>query len=180
MPVHLIITMIKCIRTSRLSIKNSRSELTWRGRPVLCTSASATHEGFSGGQGLYIYIYIYIYVCIYAGGLHEQDDPFWAHAESGAGFVFPRILVYLVMHDSGKVSLEHLLLSRYPSQSVEPTTPESITCMLGVRRGAPRCGLIVLLYCKVTHPYITCFSVERARLEQLECPCEYWAWNQSR
>ena len=27
-----------------------------------------------------------------------------------------RILAYLVMYDSGKVSLEHLLLSWYPSQ----------------------------------------------------------------
>jgi hypothetical protein len=28
-----------------------------------------------------------------------------------------RILVYLVIHDSGQVSLEHLLLSRHPSLS---------------------------------------------------------------
>jgi len=31
---------------------------------------------------------------------------------------FLRILVYLVIYDSGKVSLEHLLLSRHPSQIV--------------------------------------------------------------
>ena len=30
-----------------------------------------------------------------------------------------RILVYLVIHDSGWVSLEHLLLSWYPSQSLD-------------------------------------------------------------
>jgi len=29
---------------------------------------------------------------------------------------FLHILVYLVIYDSGEVSLEHLLLSRYPSQ----------------------------------------------------------------
>jgi len=39
---------------------------------------------------------------------------------------FVRILVYLVMHDSELVSLEHLLFSRHPSQSVEPTNPASI------------------------------------------------------
>ena len=31
-------------------------------------------------------------------------------------WVYLRILVYLVIYDSGKVSLEHLLLSWYPSQ----------------------------------------------------------------
>jgi len=39
-----------------------------------------------------------------------------------------RILVYVVMYDSRKVSLEHFLLSRYPSQrgleSVEPNKPK--------------------------------------------------------
>ena len=34
---------------------------------------------------------------------------------------FLRILVYLVIYDSGKVSLEHLLLSWYPSQLSQPT-----------------------------------------------------------
>ena len=29
-----------------------------------------------------------------------------------------RILVYLEIYDSGKVSLEHLLLSRHPSQNI--------------------------------------------------------------
>jgi hypothetical protein len=47
-----------------------------------------------------------------------------------------RILVNLVMYDSGKVSLEHLLLSWYPSQSsCVPTTLTfdlAFDCVLGV------------------------------------------------
>jgi len=41
-------------------------------------------------------------------------DPVPNHARSGMCL---RILVYSVIYDSGWVSLEHLLLSRYPSQS---------------------------------------------------------------
>ena len=37
--------------------------------------------------------------------------------------MFFRILVYLVIYDSGQVSLEHVLLSWYPSQSVKLGTP---------------------------------------------------------
>jgi len=37
-----------------------------------------------------------------------------------------RVLVYLVIYDPGQVSLEHLLLSWYPWESVVPTNPESI------------------------------------------------------
>ena len=32
-----------------------------------------------------------------------------------------RILVYFVIYDSGKMSLEHLLLSRYPNSLSQPT-----------------------------------------------------------
>ena len=39
------------------------------------------------------------------------------------------VLVYLVIYDSGKVSLEHLLLSRHPL----PGNPESITTVLRIR-----------------------------------------------
>ena len=49
-------------------------------------------------------------------------------------FICLRILVYLVIHDSGLVSLDHLLLSGHPSQDamnakfVVPTNPESVSC----------------------------------------------------
>ena len=36
------------------------------------------------------------------------------------------LLVYLVIYESGQASLEHLLLSRYPTQTVESINPESI------------------------------------------------------
>ena len=51
--------------------------------------------------------------------LRRRGEP-----RSGARASFLRILVYLVLNDSGQVSLEHLLLSRHPSQ---PTNPASIT-----------------------------------------------------
>ena len=41
-----------------------------------------------------------------------------------------RILLYLVIYDSWKVSLGHLLLSRNPPQSVEQTNPESIIMLI--------------------------------------------------
>jgi len=44
-----------------------------------------------------------------------------AHPAQGAfraKLICLRILVYLVIYDSGYVSLEHLLLSRYPSQEI--------------------------------------------------------------
>ena len=40
---------------------------------------------------------------------------------------FLRILVYLVVHDSGQVFFEHLLLSRYPSQSLQGLTMKEDT-----------------------------------------------------
>ena len=42
---------------------------------------------------------------------------FWNDNYYTFGAYYLRILVYLVIYDSGKVSLEHFLLSRYPSQS---------------------------------------------------------------
>ena len=69
-----LITVMKWIRTSRLSMQNSLS-LRWPRAP------SRPSEG---------------------------------------KFLRPRRLVYLVIHDSGQVSFEHLLLSWYPSQ-IGPT-----------------------------------------------------------
>ena len=39
---------------------------------------------------------------------------------------FVRILVNLVMYDSGKVSLEHLLLVRYPESTTPGPAPEGL------------------------------------------------------
>ena len=53
--------------------------------------------------------------------------------KEGCDYLILRILVYSVIYDSGWVSLEHVLLSRNPSQkSVEPTNPESITWLQAV------------------------------------------------
>jgi len=78
---HLIITMIKWIRTSRLSIKNSLSGVgavlvhrPGKGqtqRRVAPLPPRAVPTGSAGTHKLYIYIhiciyiYIYIYICIY-------------------------------------------------------------------------------------------------------------------
>ena len=55
--------------------------------------------------------------------LRNSDDLALSHSVWPRPFL--RILVYLVIYDSGYVYLEHLLLSWY--KSVEPTNPESIT-----------------------------------------------------
>ena len=52
-------------------------------------------------------------------------NPYELTPQSYSWRFFLRILVCLVIFDSGKMSLEHLLLSWYSSQPVEPT--ESIT-----------------------------------------------------
>jgi len=76
---------------------------------------------------IYIYIYIYVCVCVWVWGLRMRNLA--EDHEKKVGQVLPlplgfsiqclylRILVYLVIYDSGQVSLEHLLLSRDPSQS---------------------------------------------------------------
>jgi len=64
-----------------------------------------------------------------------------------------RILVYLVIHDSGQVSREHLLLSRYPSQEGQraqatqigaPTQNPTERFLINFCEGRFRCWLMLL------------------------------------
>ena len=73
-PVHLIITMIKWIRTSRLSIKKKLylcrrcrgRRWTWlEDSPRLTSCSSALALTVCGLPYIYIYIYIYMYIYIY-------------------------------------------------------------------------------------------------------------------
>ena len=60
---------------------------------------------------------------VWSIGLRTLDDGWWGQAVAGSAEKardYLRILVYLVIYDSGQVSLEHLLLSWYPSLNPTP------------------------------------------------------------
>ena len=92
-----------------------------------------------------------------------------------------------MIYDSGKMSLEHLLLSRYPSldvmngKSVEPTNPESINLLLlhlGLEMGSEQApsAFIMSAFARLISAFAYLLSTFACLMSILFCRMSAFAW----